>query len=124
MNKAFERFKALADRKKNVYDEDLIALVAEESTRAPPDRYELRLPERHLVEHGACRTPRVKLRIDGEERAAHGDGDGMVDACYKAIAQIDGPASRSSSATPSRRSPAAPTRRARCRAWSARTASR
>ena len=34
MNRAFERFKALADAKKNVYDEDLIALVAQESARA------------------------------------------------------------------------------------------
>ncbi len=42
MNHAFERFKALADAKKNVYDEDLIALVAELSTRTPlRDRYEL-----------------------------------------------------------------------------------
>ena len=40
MNKAFERFKALADKKKNVYDEDLMAIVAEEAVRVP-DRYEL-----------------------------------------------------------------------------------
>src|SRR6266436_1322226 len=40
MNKAFERFKALADKKKSVYDEDLMAIVAEESVRVP-DRYEL-----------------------------------------------------------------------------------
>ena len=33
MNKAFERFKALADKKKNVYDEDLMAIVAEEAVR-------------------------------------------------------------------------------------------
>ena len=36
MNQAFERFKALADKKKNVYDEDLIAIVAQESTRGVP----------------------------------------------------------------------------------------
>src|SRR5689334_7934596 len=40
MNKAFDRFKALADKKKSVYDEDLMAIVAEESVRVP-DRYEL-----------------------------------------------------------------------------------
>ena len=34
MNKAFERFKALADKKKNVYDEDLMAIVAEEARAA------------------------------------------------------------------------------------------
>ena len=40
MNKAFERFKDLADKKKNVYDEDLIAIVTEEATRVT-DKYEL-----------------------------------------------------------------------------------
>ena len=32
----------------------------------------------------------VKMRVDGEERLEHGTGDGMVDACYKVIAQIVG----------------------------------
>jgi 2-isopropylmalate synthase len=42
MNRLFEAFKALADAKKTVYDEDLIALVATESVRGDvPDRYEL-----------------------------------------------------------------------------------
>src|SRR5262249_59989985 len=43
MNRLFEAFKALADAKKTVYDEDLIALVAQESVRGTHvrDRYEL-----------------------------------------------------------------------------------
>jgi 2-isopropylmalate synthase len=43
MNRVFDRFKALADAKKNVYDEDLIALIADESVRGRGvrDRYEL-----------------------------------------------------------------------------------
>ena len=43
MNRAFVRFKELADKKKNVYDEDIEAIVAEEILRVPgrPDKFEL-----------------------------------------------------------------------------------
>ena len=88
MNKAFERFKALADLKKNVYDDDLVAIVTEGTVRAP-DRFELLALEvtasSRSLPHAA-----VRLRVDGAERRGEGDGDGMVDACYKAIAQITG----------------------------------
>ena len=50
----FERFKTLADKKKDVYDEDLVALVAEENRTAVRRRYELRQPERDVVEHGGA----------------------------------------------------------------------
>jgi 2-isopropylmalate synthase len=88
MNNAFARFKALADRKKNIYDEDLAALVAEESVRAP-ERYELLYLN---VTSSSMAVPHatVKMRVDGDERLGHGTGDGMVDACYKVIAQIIG----------------------------------
>ena len=88
MNKAFERFKALADRKKNIYDEDLLSLMAEEATRIP-ERYELVYLN---VTSSSMAVPHatVKLRVDGEERIDHATGDGMVDACYKAIKKIAG----------------------------------
>jgi 2-isopropylmalate synthase len=88
MNKAFERFKALADRKKNIYDEDLLSLVAEEATRIP-ERYELVYLN---VTSSSMAVPHatVKVRVDGEERLEHATGDGMVDACYKAIKKIAG----------------------------------
>ena len=43
MNRAFMRFKELADKKKNIYDEDIEAIVAEEILRVPgrPDKFEL-----------------------------------------------------------------------------------
>jgi 2-isopropylmalate synthase len=88
MNKAFERFKALADKKKSVYDEDLMAIVAEEAVRVP-DRYELAYlnvtSSSEAVPHAT-----IRLRVDGEERTEHATGDGMVDACYKAIAKATG----------------------------------
>ncbi|MET0151538.1 MAG: 2-isopropylmalate synthase [Candidatus Binatia bacterium] len=88
MNKAFERFKALADRKKNIYDEDLLSLMAGEATRIP-ERYELVYLN---VTSSSMAVPHatVKLRVDGEERIDHATGDGMVDACYKAIKKIAG----------------------------------
>jgi 2-isopropylmalate synthase len=88
MNKAFERFKALADLKKNVYDEDLMAIVTEEVVRVP-DRFELL----ELTVTGSSKGlphASVGLRVDGEVRHDDGDGDGMVDACYKVISKITG----------------------------------
>src|SRR6058998_1098268 len=90
MNRVFERFKALADAKKNVYDEDLIALVAQESVRGDVrDRYELVYLN---VTSSSMAVPHatVKLRIDGEEMLGHATGDGMVDACYRAIGDLTG----------------------------------
>jgi 2-isopropylmalate synthase len=88
MNKAFERFKALADKKKNVYDEDLIAIVTEETVRLP-DKYELVYLN---VTSSSMAVPHatVKMKVNGEEFLDSASGDGMVDACYKAIAKIAG----------------------------------
>ena len=88
MNKAFARFKALGDKKKHVYDEDLMAIVAEEAVRVP-DRYELAYlnvtSSSEAVPHAT-----VRLRVDGEERTEHATGVGMVDACYEAIVKATG----------------------------------
>jgi len=88
MNKAFERFKALADLKKNVYDEDLMAIVTEEVVRVP-DRFEL-LELNVTSSSTTLPHASVRLRVDGEVREDGGDGDGMVDACYKVISKITG----------------------------------
>ena len=86
MNKAFVRFKALADKKKSVYDEDLIAIVMEETARVP-DKYELVYLN---VTSSSMAVPHatVKMKVDGEEQVEDASGDGMVDACYKAISKI------------------------------------
>jgi 2-isopropylmalate synthase len=88
MNKAFERFKALADLKKNVYDDDLVAIVTEEAVRVP-DRFEL-LELNVTSSSTSLPHAAVRLRIDGAECSAEGDGDGMVDACYKVISKMTG----------------------------------
>lgn len=88
MNTAFERFKALADKKKNVYDEDLIAIVTEESVKGV-DKYELVYLN---VTSSSMAIPHatVKMKVAGEEFLDSASGDGMVDACYKAIYKIAG----------------------------------
>jgi 2-isopropylmalate synthase len=90
MNHVFERFKALADSKKSVYDEDIIALIAQESVRGGVrDRYELVYLN---VTSSSMAVPHatVKLRIDGQEVIGHGAGDGMVDACFRVISDLTG----------------------------------
>jgi 2-isopropylmalate synthase len=88
MNVAFERFKALADKKKNVYDEDLIAIVTEEAVRGD-EKYELVYLN---VTSSSMAVPHatVKMKVGDQEFIDSASGDGMVDACYKAIAKIAG----------------------------------
>jgi 2-isopropylmalate synthase len=85
---AFTRFKALADKKKHIYDEDLLALVAEAGVRGA-DRYEL-LDLSVTSSTSAAPQARVRMRVDGAEREEAATGDGMVDACFQAIARIVG----------------------------------
>ncbi len=86
INSAFERFKKLADQKKEIYDEDLEALVSEEYTMVP-EVY--RLVEMDYSS-GTGQTPAATLRLSvrGEmiEKTEHGDGP--VDAIFKAITSI------------------------------------
>ncbi len=83
LNKAFVRFKALCDRKKEVFDEDLLALV-EEELMAPAETYALD----HLQFTSGTNivpTATVRLRVRDELHQESGWGDGPVDAAYKAI---------------------------------------
>ena len=88
LNKAFAEFKALCDKKKIVYDDDILALVTEEARRTT-DHFEL---VDLKVGSSSKTTPHaeVTMRVEGVERSADSDGDGMVDACYKAIYKIAG----------------------------------
>src|SRR5277367_4398805 len=86
--KAFAAFKELCDKKKIVYDDDILALANEESRRTA-DQFEL---VDLIVTSSTRSTPRaeVTMRVAGAERNADATGDGMVDACYKAIYKIAG----------------------------------
>jgi 2-isopropylmalate synthase len=88
VQKAFSAFKELCDKKKVVYDDDILALINEESRRSG-DAFEL---TDVTVQSSTRSEPQayVTLRVNGEERSADSSGDGMVDACYKAIYRITG----------------------------------
>lgn len=84
VNHAFERFKRLADQKKEMYEEDLEVIISEEIAKIPE-----RVALKHLlVESGTDRVPTatVELVIDGREVKQTGSGDGPVDAVYRTIA--------------------------------------
>ena len=83
LNKAFGRFKDLCDRKKEVFDEDLLALVEDEL---------LATNQGYMLEHlqftsgtNLIPTATVRLRMQDETFQESGVGDGPVDAAYRAI---------------------------------------
>jgi len=80
---AFVRFKDLADRKKHVYDADIIALVDDE-VGSVGDR--VKLVDMEVVSKtGGVHRCTLKLTIDGEPVEASFDGTGSVDAIFNAI---------------------------------------
>jgi len=84
---AFDRFKELADKKKEIFDEDLFSIVAEDSDVGR--RYELTDVSVSSSLSGVPRAT-VTVSIDGRERSAEATGDGAVDACYRAIKDVTG----------------------------------
>lgn len=88
LNRTFERFKKLADQKKYIFNEDIEALVSDEVLRIT-EVYQLVDLE---VSSGVNKKPtaKVKLRINGEEKELTINGDGPVDAVYKAITELTG----------------------------------
>jgi 2-isopropylmalate synthase len=84
LNAAFARFKELADKKHEIYDEDLQALVAETNWSAENERFNL-VSMKVCSETGETPNAQVVLRVDGVEQTANAKGGGPVDAAYKAI---------------------------------------
>ncbi len=89
LGSAFERFKVLADKKKEVFDDDLTALVEDELSEVK-DRYTL---EYLHVSSGTGVIPTATIRLKGPNgKILQGadSGDGPVDACYNAIDRLLG----------------------------------
>ena len=87
LNAAFARFKELADKKHEVYDEDLQALVTDANLAAENERVRL-LYLRVCSETGETPSAQVTLAVDGVEHRATAAGSGPVDASFKAIESI------------------------------------
>jgi 2-isopropylmalate synthase len=84
VNAAFAKFKELADRKSDIYDEDIVALVMDESVTPEQEHYRLvSLAQRS--ETGERPHAQVVFRAGEQEHHASSDGNGPVDASLKAI---------------------------------------
>jgi 2-isopropylmalate synthase len=84
--RAFKRFKDLADKKKSIYNEDLESIVADSVTA---EEGRLRLGEL-VVQSGTFVMPNatVEILVDGTSRKTTAQGDGPVDAVFRAISEL------------------------------------
>lgn len=87
LNQAFARFKELADKKHEIFDEDLFALMAEEPAPSEGERIRLVATVIHS-ETGEAPHAKLTLAIDGKEYVTESDGSGPVDAAFKAIESL------------------------------------
>ena len=86
LNAAFAKFKALADKKRDIYDDDLLAIASGDENGGA---------ESWVLESFSSSTetggrPRAKVtaRLNGESRTAEAEGDGQVDAAFRAVEKI------------------------------------
>ena len=87
LNTAFARFKELADRKREVFDEDLHALVSDEIISAEQERFKL-VSLKVTSETGEVPHADLVIADGGQELRAQAEGDGTVDASFKAIESL------------------------------------
>ena len=84
VNAAFTRFKELADRKAEIFDEDILALVSDEEQAHDNEHYRF-VSLAQPSETGETPHAKVVFSIGGEEFSCEGTGDGPVDAMVNAI---------------------------------------
>jgi len=88
LNQAFIRFKEVADKKKDIYDDDL-RIIVEDEIRVIKPVWKL---ESFEISSGTKIKPYAKVSLDkkGKLLTAESSGDGPVDACFKALDKITG----------------------------------
>jgi len=84
INSAFIKFKDLADRKREIFDEDILALVSDESVSHDNEQYSFVSLSQHS-ETGERPQASVVFTVAGKEVKCQSDGNGPVDASLKAI---------------------------------------
>ena len=87
LNAAFARFKELADKKREIFDEDLHALVSNEMVSLSQDRYKF-ISQRIVTETGEPPVAQIVFSVDGVEQRAEATGSGPVDAVFQAIESV------------------------------------
>lgn len=87
LNAAFARFKELADKKREIFDEDLHALVSDEMGSMNAESYKF-ISQKISTETGEEPRADIVFSIKGEEKRASATGSGPVDAIFKAIESV------------------------------------
>jgi len=88
IEQAYQRFTQVADKKKEVFDEDLVAIIDDE-VRVVEHTFELEYM-RVLIETGVSPKAVVKVKSKDGVKEAQAEGDGPVDAAYNAIREATG----------------------------------
>ncbi len=87
LNEAFARFKALADKKHEIFDQDLQTLVSEAENAKRQDMYKF-LGSDVTAKTGEKPNAAVTFNVNGKQHTAQSEGSGPVDAAFKAIENI------------------------------------
>jgi 2-isopropylmalate synthase len=87
LNAAFARFKELADKKREIFDEDLHAIVSDEMVTPEVEHYKL-IASRFHSETGEAPRAELTLSVGGIEKQAQATGSGPVDAALRAIESV------------------------------------
>ena len=87
LNDVFVRFKALADRKKEVFEDDLIALMRDQETGEAIDRIKVKFL-RVICGTEAPQSADLTLEVDGKDHQTTAQGDGPVDATFNAVKEL------------------------------------
>jgi len=87
LNEVFSRFKTLADKKHEIFDEDLQALISESASETLNEIVKL-VSLSVCCETGETPNARITLNVNGKEKQAESEGSGPVDASFQAIEKI------------------------------------
>ncbi|MEL6317434.1 MAG: alpha-isopropylmalate synthase regulatory domain-containing protein, partial [Pseudomonadota bacterium] len=93
LNDAFARFKALADRKKEIFEEDLVALMEDAGAASASDAVKFKRLKVVCGSEGP-QVAEVTLEVDGAEATREEEGNGPVDAIFRAIKSLTGASAR------------------------------
>ena len=87
LNVAFGRFKDLADKKHEIFDDDLQVLVGEDASKEENDLVRF-ISLKTMAETGSVPVAELSLELDGQPLSSSATGDGLVDAVFKAVEEV------------------------------------
>ncbi len=87
LNRAFARFKELADNKHEIFDDDLLSLVSESAAGDVDEQFKL-IHLKASLQTGRRPSATVAIEVDGVEKVVSMEGNGAVDASFQAIESI------------------------------------